>query len=125
MKSINWETNKQKVLTRWELESEKCSKTFFKVIERQNMQNQSISELYTNDNKSKISSNLQDIVKSANNYYEKIYTKEATSNDSTSKLFSKIPNRRKMSNEQCNLCEARISLDEIVKSINSQTNNNL
>ena len=34
---------------RWELESEKCSKTFFKVLERQNLQNQTISELYTDD----------------------------------------------------------------------------
>ena len=25
---------------RWDLEGEKCSKTFFKVLERQNMQNQ-------------------------------------------------------------------------------------
>ena len=88
------------------------------------MQNQSISELYT-DNKSEISSNPQDIVKLAKNYYEKIYTKEATSNACTSKLFSKTSNRRKISNEQCNLYEARISLDEIVKSINSQTNNSL
>ena len=31
---------------RWELEDEKCSKTFFKVLDRQNMQNQTISELY-------------------------------------------------------------------------------
>ena len=30
---------------RWDLEGEKCSKTFFKVLERQNMQNQTISEL--------------------------------------------------------------------------------
>ena len=31
---------------RWELEGKICSKTFFKVIERQNMQNQAIFELY-------------------------------------------------------------------------------
>ena len=35
---------------RWELESKKYSKTFFKVLERQNLQNQTISELYTDDN---------------------------------------------------------------------------
>ena len=28
---------------RWELEGEKCSKTFFKVLERRNIQNQTIS----------------------------------------------------------------------------------
>ena len=39
------------------------------------------------------------------------------------KFFSKIPNRNKISNEQFNLCEAKIYLDEIIKSINSQTNN--
>ena len=32
---------------RWDLDGEKRSKTFFKVLERQNMQNQTISELYT------------------------------------------------------------------------------
>ena len=31
---------------RWEVEGEKCSKTFLKVLERQNMQNQTIFELY-------------------------------------------------------------------------------
>ena len=36
----------------------------FKVLERQNMQNQTIFELYTDDNKSKYSSNPKDILKS-------------------------------------------------------------
>ena len=40
----------------------KCAKTFFKVLERQNMKNQTISELYTDDNKSKYSSNPKDIL---------------------------------------------------------------
>ena len=70
---------------KWELESEKCSKTFFKVLEMQNMQNQTISDLYADDNKSRISNNPQDIVKLVKNYYEKIYTKEAASAASTSK----------------------------------------
>ena len=30
---------------RWELEGEKCSKTYFKVLARKNLQNQTISEL--------------------------------------------------------------------------------
>ena len=51
----------------------------------QNMQNQTISELYADDNKSRISNNPQDIVKLVKNYYEKIYTKEAASAASTSK----------------------------------------
>ena len=49
---------------RWELEGKKSSKTFFKVFERQSMQNQTIIELYTDDNKSKYSSNPKDILKS-------------------------------------------------------------
>ena len=38
-----------------ELEVEKFSKTYFKVLERQNMQNQIKSELYTDYNKSEYS----------------------------------------------------------------------
>ena len=48
---------------RWELEGKKSCKTFFKVFERQSMQNQTIVELYTDDNKSKYSSNPKDILK--------------------------------------------------------------
>ena len=40
-KSVELRTN-----IRWELEGKKNSKTFFKVIERQNIQNQTILELY-------------------------------------------------------------------------------
>ena len=35
---------------RWELEGKKCSKTLSKAIEWQNMQDQTISKLYTDDN---------------------------------------------------------------------------
>ena len=41
------------------------AKTFLQVLERQNMRNQTIFELYTDDNKSKYSSNPKDILKSA------------------------------------------------------------
>ena len=37
--------------------------------------------------------------------------------------LTKIPNRKKISNEHFNLCEAAISLDEIIKSLNSEANN--
>ena len=50
------------------MEGEKCFKTFFKVLERQNMQNQTISELYTDDNKSKYSRNPKDILKLAKKF---------------------------------------------------------
>ena len=41
----------------------------------------------------------------------------------TTEFLSKIPNKKKISNEDFNLCEAEISLDKIIKFINSQTNN--
>ena len=74
-------------------------------------------------NKSKCSNNPKDIFKSAKKNYEKLYTKEVTSKAATTEFFSKICNKMIVFNEQCNLCEAKISLDEIIKSINSQTNN--
>ena len=50
----------------------------------------------------------------------KDFTKEATSRVAATEFLSKI--RKKISNEQFNLFEAKISLYEIIKSINSQTN---
>ena len=46
-----------------------------------------------------------------------------TSTAATTEFFFKILNRKKISYEQFNLCEAAISLDEIIISINSETNN--
>ena len=85
------------------------------------MKNQTIFELYTDDNKSKYSSNPMNILKSAKKIM-KLYTKW-TSTAATTEFVCKIPNRKKISNEHFNLCEAEISLDEIIKSINSETNN--
>ena len=42
---------------------------------KDNMQNQTVSELYADDNKTKYSSNPNDILKSVENFYEKVYTK--------------------------------------------------
>ena len=42
---------------------------------KDNMQNQITSELYTEDKKTKYSSNPNYILKSAKNFYEKFYTK--------------------------------------------------
>ena len=47
------------------VEGEKLPKTFFEVLKRQNMKNQTIFELFTDDNKSKCSSNPMNILKSA------------------------------------------------------------
>ena len=81
-----------------------------------------ISELYADDNKSKYSSNPKDIFKSAKTFYGKLYIEEKTSKAATTKFFSKIPHRNKIPKEQLNLCDAKIYLDEIIKSINSQRN---
>ena len=56
-------------------------------------------------------------------HYEEFYTKETTSKAVTTVFISKIPNKKKISNEQFKLCEANISLDDIIKSINFQANN--
>ena len=85
------------------------------------MKNQTIFELYTDDNKSKYSSNPMNILKSAKKNM-KLYTKW-TSTAATTEFVCKIPNRKKISNKHFNLCEAEISLDEIIKSINSETSN--
>ena len=49
----------------------------------------------------------------------KLYTKR-TSTAATTKFNQKIINRKKISNEHFNICEAEISLDEIIKYINSE-----
>ena len=70
MNFINKKPNKQKVLNfvlmlGRSFRAKNSPKLFFKVLERQNMQNQTIFELYTDDNKSEYSSNPKDILRSA------------------------------------------------------------
>ena len=77
------------------------------------MKNQTIFELYTDDNKSKYFSNPMKILKSAKKFM-KLYTK-CTSRAATAEFVWKIPNRTKISYEHFNLYEAEISLDEIIK----------
>ena len=79
-------------------------------------------ELHTDDNQSKYFSNPKDILKPGKKNYEKLYIK-LTSTAATTEFLWKIPNRKKISNEHFNLCEAEISLDEIIKSLNFETNN--
>ena len=66
-----------------------------------------------------INPNILAIVRTFSNLqkkvYEELYFKETTSKAATTKLFSKIPNRKKISNGQFNLCNANIYLDEIIK----------
>ena len=49
---------------RWELDGKRCS-TFFKVLKRQSMKYQTISESYNDDNEAKYSSDPKDIFKFA------------------------------------------------------------
>ena len=69
------------------------------------MEIQTIFELHSDDNKSKYS---KDILKFAKKKIEKLHTKQT-------EFLSEIPNIKKISNEHFNLCEAEISLDEIIK----------
>ena len=72
-----------------------------KLQKKLNIQNQTISELlYTDDKKSKYSSNPNDTLKSAESFCEKFYTKEATSKTAIPELFSTISNRNKISNKR-------------------------
>ena len=103
---------------RWDLEGKTCSKTFFKFLK-----DKTILELYTDDQKSKYSSNPNELLKSAKNVYENLYTRETVSKSAIDELLNKIPTSRKISKEHFKLCEAEISLDEITKAINSQKNN--
>ena len=78
------------------------------------MQNKAISELYSDHNKWKYSSNIKDIPKSAKKFYEKLYTEETISKAAIAEFLNKIPNRKKISNEQFDLCEVKTSLDEFI-----------
>ena len=75
------------------------NKTFFEVLERQNMKNHTIFNLYTDDNNSKYSSTFLNLEK-----IEKLYTKW-TSTAATTEFVHKI------------------SINCLQKSINSETNN--
>lgn len=77
------------------------------------MQNQTISKLHPNNEKSRYSNNTKDILKSTKTFKE-------VSNSAIREHLNKIPNNKKIFNEHFNLCEADIALDEVVGSINSQ-----
>ena len=93
---------------RWKLEGEKCSKTFFKVLERKNMRNQTRSEFILMIINQNILASLLAFSNLKKNFYEKLYTKEVTFKTATTDFLSQIPNRKNISNEQFHLCEAKI-----------------
>ena len=93
---------------RWKLEGKKCSKTFFKVLERKNIQNQTRFEFILMIINQKFLATLMTYSNLQKNFYEKFYTKETTFKTATTKFLSQITNRKKKSNEQFQLCEAKI-----------------
>ena len=99
---------KLRATIRWKLEGEKCSKIFFKVLERKNMQNQTRSEFILMIINQNILATLLTFSNLQKTFYDKFYMKEATFKTSTTKYLSQIPNRKNISNEQCHLCEAKI-----------------
>ena len=84
------------------------------------MQNKIISELYTYDRLLKCSSNPYEILKALKTLW---YQEDNFQNCYYCELLSKVLDRKKISNEQFHHCEAKISQDEVTKSISSQTNN--
>ena len=93
---------------RKELECEKCSKTFCQIFARQNMQNQ------TN---AKHSINSEDIFKSTKNVLEKRSTKEDSSNTTTSKVLSKICNRKNLHSNNTTFSWLKVLLKFMVHSV--------
>ena len=73
-----------------------------------------VSSKYLLDRICKIKQHLNYI----NWWYKSKYSSSPKEN-----FLSKITNRKKTSNEDFKLCEAEIFLGEIIKSVNSQTNN--
>ena len=77
---INWKVNMQKVHNLMQiltLELKDLNLKASKLISmnlKNNMQNQTISWIYWDDKETKYSSNPNDILKSAENFYEKLYT---------------------------------------------------
>ena len=73
-----------------------------------------------------INQNILAILRTFLNMQEKNYKKlyiMRTSTAATTEFVGKVSNRKKISNEHFNLCEAETSLDEIIKPINSEANN--
>ena len=54
------------------------------------MENQTISQLYTDDKKSKYSNNSKNILKSAKNVYENLCIRENVSKSAINELLNKI-----------------------------------
>ena len=67
---------------------------------KQNLENGTISELYTDDKKSKYSSNPNDILKSTKTSMKSFIQKRQTSKSATGELFNETSNKKKFSSKQ-------------------------
>ena len=79
---------------RWKLEGEKCSKTFFKVLERKNMRNQTRSEFILMIINKTILASLLAFSNLKKNFYENFYTKEVTFKTAITEFLCQIPDRK-------------------------------
>ena len=89
------------------------------------MQNKITFELYADDNKSLYPSNPKDILKSGKKKKkncEKLYTKQ-TSTAANTNFLAKLITETKYLINPLDIFEAEVSVDEIIKSINSRRNN--
>ena len=81
-----------------------------KYFERQNIQNQTISNSIMMIINQNVLAILRAFLNLKKKIYEKLYTKQ-TSTAATTGFLGKIPIRKKISIEHFNLCETEISLD--------------
>ena len=79
---------------RWKLEGEKCSKTFFKVLERKNTRNQTRSEFILMIINKTILASLLAFSNLKKNFYENFYTKEVTFKTAITEFLCQIPDRK-------------------------------
>ena len=81
-----------------------------------------MSKLHTDDKESQYSKNPHHLLKSAKNFYEKLYIKKKNAKTAIAEHFCKISNKEKISNKQFYYCQRKIVLKKVANSINSQTN---
>ena len=93
---------------KWELKGEKCSKIFFKVLERRICKIKQYLKYILMIINQNILATLLTYSNLPKNFYEKLYTKQTTSKTATTEFISKNTNRKEVSNEQFHLCEAKI-----------------
>ena len=101
---------------RWELEAKNAPKLSSN-WKTEYAKSNNIWIIYTDDINQNILAVLRTLSNLQKRIYEKLYTKETTSKAATTEFLGKIPDRKKISNEDFNLCKAETSLDEISKSL--------